>query len=386
MRIPDALIDEAIRWRHQLHAIPELGYQETLTAGKIAGLLESFGLQVHTGLAGTGVVAMLENGPGPAIGLRADMDALPIAEISDLPYQSRHPGRMHACGHDGHSAILLGAARSLCRSRQFSGTLYFIFQPAEENLAGARAMIDDGLFRRFPMQGIYGLHNWPGLPAGHVGINHGAMMASLDTFEITLTGRSCHAAMPEMGNDPLIAAAHLLLALQTITARHISPMDSAVLSVTQINGGVALNVIPDHAVLRGTFRCLQQPVRNRVKTLISDLVASLPPSFGVRGEVQFSVGYPVTRNHAVEAEQLRAIAVKTLGAERVHSDIPPSMASEDFAFMLEACPGAYFWLGADGATPSRPLHNASYDFNDALIGPGIALWHAIVETLLPQSA
>lgn len=209
-------------------------------------------------------------------------------------------------------------------------------------MAGARAMIDDGLFRRFPMLGIYGLHNWPGLPAGHVGINAGAMMASLDTFEITLTGRSCHAAMPETGDDPLIAAAHLLLALQTITARHTSPTDSAVLSVTQINGGVALNVIPDHAVLRGTFRCLQTPVRDRVKTLISDLVAALPPSFGVSAEVTFSVGYPVTRNHAAEAKKLRAIAVNTLGAERVHGNIPPSMASEDFAFMLDACPGAYF--------------------------------------------
>lgn len=382
MTIPVALIEDAINWRHRLHAAPELGYQEHHTASLVAGLLETFGLQVHAGIAGTGVVGTLSNGPGPVIGLRADMDGLPIQESGNVPWKSRHDGCMHACGHDGHMAILLGAARQLSDTRQFSGTLQFIFQPAEENLGGARAMLADGLLERFPLDAVYGLHNWPGLPSGHVALNDGAMMASLDTFEIILTGKSCHAAMPEEGADPLIAGAQLLLALQTLTARHISPLDAAVLSVTQINGGTALNIIPDRAILRGTFRCLKDCVRDRIMQLVRDMVATLPLAFGVCGQVSFATGYPVTQNHAPQAQKIRAIAAELLGADRVHGQLHPSMASEDFAFMLQACPGAYFWLGADEATPSRPLHNDSFDFNDRLIAPGIALWQAVAETLL----
>ena len=383
MSVPDTLIKEATAWRHQLHAWPELGYNEQRTADLVAQQLTALGLQVHRGLGGTGVIGSLENGPGPVIGLRADMDALPVTELGTSAWQSQQPGVMHACGHDGHTAILLAAATLLAQTRRFSGTVHFIFQPAEENLGGARRMVEEGLFTLFPMDAIYALHNWPGLPAGDLAVNSGAMMASLDAFAITLTGTSCHAAMPESGADPVVAAAELVLALQTIPARRLSPLASAVVSITQINGGEAINVIPERVQLRGTVRCLQADVRQKVRGLIEDFVNNLPQPFGVTGAIEWLPGYPVTHNHAVQAEQVRDVALSTLGADRVHWQVNPSMASEDFACMLQHCPGAYFWLGADGATPSRPLHNAFYDFNDQLIGDGIAFWQQLVEQLLP---
>lgn len=383
MAISVSLIAEATAWRRALHAHPELGYQEHQTAQLVAEQLAAAGLQVHRGLAGTGVVGTLENGPGPTIGLRADMDALPIAELSHPPHRSTRAGVMHACGHDGHTAMLLAAATHLSRTRNFSGTVHFVFQPAEENLGGARKMVEEGLFTLFPMDAIYGMHNWPGLPAGHVAVNDGAMMASLDSFEITLRGRSTHAAMPENGADPIVAAAQLILALQTIPARRLSPLASAVVSITQIHGGEAINVIPDIVVLRGTIRCLQADVRARVKQMVNEFVTTLTAPLGVEGSIEYQGDYPVTHNNAVEAGRVRDCALALLPAEQVHWNVSPSMASEDFACMLDVCPGAYFWLGADGATPSRPLHNAHYDFNDELIGPGIRLWSTLVERLLP---
>lgn len=385
MAVSPSLIAEAVGWRREFHAAPELGYQEQETSRRVAELLASFGLQVHRGLAGTGVVATLENGPGPVIGLRADMDALPITELGSVSYRSRRPGVMHACGHDGHTAMLLAAAAHLAQTRQFSGTVHFVFQPAEENLGGARKMVEEGLFERFPMDAIYALHNWPGIPLGEVALSDGAMMASLDAFEITLRGKSCHAAMPESGADPIVAAAQLIMALQTIPSRRLSPQDSAVVSITQINGGEALNVLPDTVVLRGTFRCLSNRVRARVRELIESYVATQPQVSDVQGEISWFPGYPVTKNHALQAQQVREVAVATLGAEAVRWNQAPSMASEDFACMLEACPGAYFWIGTDGETPSKPLHNASYDFNDALISPGVAMWVALVEKQLPAA-
>ncbi|WP_034944945.1 M20 aminoacylase family protein [Erwinia oleae] len=381
MAIPDLLIEEAISWRRELHAQPELGYQEVNTSQWVAEKLRGFGLQTHTGLAGTGVVATLENGPGPAIGFRADMDALPITELSSVPWRSTRPGVMHACGHDGHTAMLLAAAKHLSATRRFSGTLHFVFQPAEENLGGARKMVADGLFGRFPMSAIYGLHNWPGLPVGHLAVNSGAMMASLDAFEITLSGRSCHAAMPENGDDPVVAAAQLILALQTIPARRLSPLASAVVSVTQINGGEAINVIPEKVVLRGTVRCLQSDIREKVRGLIAEFVSASPP--GITGQLVWLTDYPVTHNNAVEARKVRDCALALLPEHQVHWQVNPSMASEDFACMLEACPGAYFWIGADGSTPSRPLHNAHYDFNDEIVAHGVAVWSTLAEQLLP---
>ena len=384
MTIPLSLVEEATGWRRALHARPELGYQEHHTSQLIAEQLEAFGLQVHRGLAGTGVVGTLENGPGPTLGLRADMDALPITELGDAHHRSQTPGIMHACGHDGHTAILLATAKHLSTTRRFSGTLHFVFQPAEENLGGARRMVEDGLFRLFPMDAIYGMHNWPGLPAGEVAVNEGAMMASLDSFEITLRGRSCHAAMPENGADPIVAAAQLIMALQTIPSRRLSPLASAVVSITQINGGEAINVIPETVVLRGTVRCLQGDVRSRVRQMVGEFVTSFTAPLGIEGSIDYQGDYPVTINHTQEAAAVRRCALTLLPAERIHWNVSPSMASEDFACMLEHCPGAYFWLGADGETPSRPLHNAHYDFNDGLIAPGIALWTALVEQQLPQ--
>lgn len=382
MAVSSSLIAEAIRWRRDFHACPELGYQEQETSRRVAELLTSFGLQVHSGLAGTGVVATLENGPGPVIGLRADMDALPITEQGDVSYKSRNPGVMHACGHDGHSAMLLATAAHLAQTRRFRGTVHFVFQPAEENLGGARKMVEEGLFERFPMDAIYALHNWPGMPLGQVAINSGAMMASLDAFEITLTGKSCHAAMPERGADPIVAAAQLIMALQTIPSRRLSPQESTVVSITQIVGGEAINVLPDKVVLRGTFRCLSNQVRERVRGLIESYVAAQPQVSDVEGDISWYPGYPVTTNDPVEAQKVRDVATALLGESAVSWNGNPSMASEDFACMLEACPGAYFWIGTDGETASKPLHNAGYDFNDELIPHGVTLWTALVEKLL----
>ncbi len=382
MAVSPSLIAEAIRWRRDFHACPELGYQEQETSRRVAELLASFGLQVHRGLAGTGVVATLENGPGPVIGLRADMDALPITELSDVGYKSRNPGVMHACGHDGHSAMLLATAAHLAQTRCFRGTVHFVFQPAEENLGGARKMVEEGLFARFPMDAIYALHNWPGMPLGQVAIGSGAMMASLDAFEITLTGKSCHAAMPERGADPIVAAAQLIMALQTIPSRRLSPQESTVVSITQISGGEAINVLPDKVVLRGTFRCLNNQVRERVRGLIESYVSAQPQVSDVEGKIAWYPGYPVTTNHPAEAQKVREVASALLGESAVIWNGNPSMASEDFACMLEACPGAYFWIGTDGETASKPLHNAGYDFNDELIPHGVALWTTLVETLL----
>lgn len=383
MTIHQSLLDDARSWRRDFHAHPELGFAEHRTAARVAELLEGFGLEVHRGLGGTGVVGVLRHGEGSSLGLRADMDALPMQEVGVVPYRSTVSGCMHACGHDGHTAILLATARHLSETRDFRGTLYFVFQPAEENLGGAQKMIEDGLFERFPMDAIYGLHNWPGLPAGQVVVNPGAMMASLDTFAITLTGKGCHAAMPERGRDPIVAAADLILQLQTIVARRISPLASAVVSVTMMNAGEAINVIPEVARLRGTVRCLDGAVRAEVERLIGEIVTQAPAAHGIRGELEYQRGYPVTQNHAAQATRVRQAAVTAFGAERVSDGVPPSMASEDFAFMLAARPGAYLWLGVDGEQPSAPLHNPAYDFNDALIEPAVRLWAELVRQELP---
>ncbi|SCZ20991.1 MULTISPECIES: M20 aminoacylase family protein [unclassified Pseudomonas] len=383
MSISKALIEDAITWRRGFHATPELGYNELQTSDRVAQLLESFGVEVHRGLGGTGVIGTLSNGQGPTIGIRADMDALPIQELGHCSHKSTHQGCMHACGHDGHTAILLATARHLSETRHFSGTVHFVFQPAEEGLAGAKKMIDDGLFKQFPMDAIYGLHNWPGAPAGHVVINPGPMMASLDTFEITLTGKGCHAAMPDKGADPIIAAAQLILALQTIPSRRLSPLDSAVISITQINAGEAINVIPETAVIKGTVRCLQSPVRDKVQALIGQFVEQLPVTFDVKGQLTYHVGYPVTENHPQAASMVRRAAVAAVGESKVQWGCNPSMASEDFSFMLQACPGAYLWMGVDGEKPSAALHNPYYDFNDQVIEPGVAVWTQLVEQSLP---
>ncbi|MCR9002709.1 M20 aminoacylase family protein [Rahnella perminowiae] len=377
--ISGQIIEQSKQWRRDFHRRPELGLNEHGTAKIISELLLSFGLDVHTGIAVTGIVATLRNGEGPAIGLRADIDALPIHELNDFTHRSQNPGLMHACGHDGHTSILLGTAKHLSENRHFRGTVHFIFQPAEENIGGGEMMVKEGLFERFPMQAVYALHNWPGLPVGEVAVSQGPMMASQDNFYITLTGKGCHAAMPERGADPVVAGAQLILSLQSLISRRLSPLEQTVISLTQLQAGEAINVIPETLHMSGTLRCLSSHTRETCWRLIEEYVNAVPLPYGVKGEVRWELGYPVTQNHAAQAEIVRDAAKNTPGIEKVHFNNAPSMAAEDFAYLLEACPGAYFWLGADGATPSDSLHSPRYDFNDDIIPLGIGVLTSLVE-------
>lgn len=384
MLINETLIGEVKQWRQQIHSQPELGFKEFKTSSFIVDKLKAFGVEVHQGLGGTGVVGILKNGSGPAIGIRADIDALPIKEQNDIDYKSTHENCMHACGHDGHTSVLLGTAKHLSQHKDFNGTIYFIFQPAEEVLGGAKAMIDDGLFDKFPMDAVYGLHNWPGLPVGEIAVNSGPMMASFDTFEITLTGKGTHAAMPHLGADPIAAGAALITNIQSIISRRISPLKSGVISVTQMNSGDTTNVIPDYAILKGTVRSFDMDVRQSMQDMVTEMVTTLPPLYGVTGEMDYHIRYPVTTNDSQAYLEIKEAATSVLGADKVNTDVEPSMASEDFSFMSQVVKGAYFWLGVDGSNPSKPLHNAAYDFNDDAIETGIKVWVSLVESQLPK--
>lgn len=384
MLINETLLGEVKQWRQQIHSQPELGFKEFKTSSFIVDKLKSFGIEVHQGLGGTGVVGVLENGSGPTIGIRADIDALPIKEQNDIEHKSTHENCMHACGHDGHTSVLLGTSKHLSQHKNFSGTIYFIFQPAEEVLGGAKAMIDDGLFDKFPMDAVYGLHNWPGLPVGQIAVNNGPMMASFDTFEITLTGKGTHAAMPHLGADPIAAGAALITNIQSIVSRRISPLKSGVISVTQMNSGDTTNVIPDYAILKGTVRSFDMDVRQFMQDMLTEMVAVLPPLYGVTGEMDYHIRYPVTTNDSEAYLEIKEAATEALGADKVNTDVEPSMASEDFSFMSQVVKGAYFWLGVDGSSPSKPLHNAAYDFNDDAIETGIKVWVSLVESQLPK--
>lgn len=382
MGIEAETVERMVAWRRDLHAHPELAFREVRTADLVARELAACGLSVKTGLGRTGVVGTLSRGDGPTIGLRADMDALPIQESTGLAHASKTPGVMHACGHDGHVAMLLGAARHLASRTDLAGTVHVIFQPAEELEGGGRAMVEDGLFRLFPCDSVYGLHNWPGLKLGTFATRVGAIMASLDTFEITVAGFGTHAAMPERGTDTMVVTAEIVLALQTIVSRRIAPTDPVVLSVTQIHGGDADNVIPERAVIRGTVRCLDEAVRRRVADLVAAIAQGTAATHGARAEVAYRFGYPATVNtgDAVGIALDAAAAVPEITMR--HGDVVPSMASEDFAYMLEACPGAYAWIGTDGAERGPPLHNPAYDFNDAALSIGAAYWAAVTTRLL----
>ena len=384
MLINETLLGEVKQWRQKIHSQPELGFKEFKTSAFIVDKLQSFGMEVHQGLGGTGVVGVLKNGSGPTIGIRADIDALPIKEQNDIEHKSTHENCMHACGHDGHTSVLLGTAKHLSQHKDFNGTIYFIFQPAEEVLGGAKAMIDDGLFDKFPMDAVYGLHNWPGLPVGEIAVNNGPMMASFDTFEITLTGKGTHAAMPHLGADPIAAGAALITNIQSIVSRRISPLKSGVISVTQMNSGDTTNVIPDYAILKGTVRSFDMDVRQSMQDMLTKMVATLPPLYGVIGEMDYHIRYPVTTNDSQAYLEIKEAATKVLGADKVNTDVEPSMASEDFSFMSQVVKGAYFWLGVDGNSPSKPLHNAAYDFNDDAIETGIKVWVSLVESQLPK--
>ncbi len=379
-------LPDLIALRRDIHAHPELAFHETRTADIVARELASYGLEVHRGLAKTGVVGVLRKGNGPrAIGLRADMDALPVEEKNEFAHCSRHAGRMHACGHDGHTTLLLGAARYLAENEDtldFDGTVYFIFQPAEESEAGADVMVKDGLFDRFPMEAVYGLHNWPGIAVGEMSVMPGPVMAGTCAFEISICGHGCHAAMPHQGVDTLLVASHLVLALQTVVSRSLHPCESAVVSVTQIHGGEALNVIPDDAVLRGTIRTFKPEIQDLVEAAIERLCAGIAATFGATIKVSYDRRYPPTVNSPAETELCRQAAGAVFGETQVRRDDIPSMAAEDFAYMLQVKPGCYVWLGNGPGTGGCSLHNPHYDFNDEILPLGISYWVKLVETVL----
>jgi len=374
------------QWRRHLHQFPETAFEETATATFIAEKLSSFGLDVHQGLGKTGVVATLSAGTGgKKIALRADMDALFIQEQNRFAHKSQHDGKMHACGHDGHSAMLMGAAHYLAVNRHFNGTVYFIFQPAEEGRAGAKQMIQDGLFEQFPADCVFGLHNFPDIPQGHFAVKPGPMMAAFDCFEINIKGQATHAAMPHLGNDAIVAAAQLITALQTIVSRTVDPSDPAVVSITQVHAGNTWNALPEAVVLRGTFRCFNSAVQKTIADKISHLVHAVCQGFDVKAEIEFNPenpGYPVTFNS--EAETAMAIKAATSVAGEADVDLQPtaSMGSEDFAFMLQEKPGCYAWIGNGPSENSCLLHNPHYDFNDEILPIGAAYWVKLVETVL----
>ena len=379
-------LDHVAELRRDIHAHPELAFNETRTAGIVARELASYGLEVHRGLAGTGVVGVLRKGVSTrSIGLRADMDALPMEEKNTFSHCSRRSGKMHACGHDGHTAILLGAARYLAEnadSLDFEGSIHFVFQPAEETEGGAEVMIRDGLFSQFPMDSIYGLHNWPGIPVGEMAIMPGPVMAGTCAFEISVCGHGCHAAMPDQGVDTLVVASQLVLALQTVVARNVHPCESAVVSVTQIHGGEALNVIPDDAVLRGTIRSFKPQVQKIVEEAVERLCSGIASAFGAQISITYDHRFPPTVNSENETELCRRAAETLVGEAKVRRNELPSMGAEDFAYMLQSRPGCYVWLGNGPGAGGCSLHNPHYDFNDAILPLGINYWVRLVETAL----
>lgn len=385
--------DEFTAIRRDLHAHPELRYDEHRTAGIVAERLEGWGLEVTRGLGGTGVVATLRAGKySRSVGLRADMDALPVPEHNQFPHRSRHPGRMHACGHDGHTTMLLAAARYLAGRRNFDGTAHFIFQPAEEGGAGARAMIEGGLFKRFPCEAVFGIHNWPGLPAGHFAVNPGAIMASSNEFRITVRGKGGHAAMPHNTRDPVFAAIQIANGLQGIITRNKKPVDTAVLSITQLQAGEASNVIPDEASLGGTVRTFNIEALDLIESRMRQLAAATAAAHDCTAETGFERNYPPTINSPAETEFAVSVMREVCGADSVITNVEPTMGAEDFAFMLLEKPGCYAFIGnGDGAHRTSGhgegpcmLHNASYDFNDELIPMGATYWVRLVERYLPR--
>jgi amidohydrolase len=383
----EALRPEIAAIRRDLHAHPETAFEEVRTAECVAAELARHGIAVSRGLAKTGVVGSLSAGSSTrAIALRADMDALHIEEANAFAHRSRHAGKMHACGHDGHTAMLLGAARYLAATRRFDGTVHFIFQPAEENEGGGRVMVEEGLFEKFPCEAVFGMHNIPGIPIGRFGVAPGPMMASFDIFEIAVTGRGTHAAMPHTGADPIVAGTALVQSLQTIVSRNVAPLDAAVVSVTQFNSGDTWNVIPNAATIRGTTRVFRAEVRDAVEAAMRRICQGIAATYGVDVALRYERRYPPTVNSRREAEIAAEVLVALVGAECVNREPQPLMAAEDFAFMLLAKPGCYVWLGNGTEEGGCMVHNPNYDFNDAAIPYGVAYWVRLVEHLLSASS
>ncbi|HUG23596.1 M20 aminoacylase family protein [Piscinibacter sp.] len=378
----DDLLPDLVALRRDLHAHPELAFEEKRTAGIVAAALRLLGLEVHEGLAGTGVVGTLRHGDSArTVGLRADMDALPIAEQSRLGHASRYAGVHHGCGHDGHTAMLLGAARQLARTRRFDGTVHFIFQPAEEGRGGARVMVEQGLFERFPCDAVYALHNWPDLPLGHAQTRPGAIMAAADRFDIVLRGHGGHAAQPHRTPDVLLAASQLVVQLNTIVSRRIDPGESAVLSVTRVAGGSSHNVLPAEATLTGTVRSFDAGAQDLIEAALRDAAAGVALAHGVEADVTYHRYYPATVNSEAEAQ----LALEAAAAAGLQASVAPRPAftSEDFAFLLRERPGAYLWLGQGG---ERALHHPCYDFNDDALPHGVRWFCAVAERALPMDA
>jgi hippurate hydrolase len=374
--------------RRDLHAHPELAFDENRTASVVVEYLKKFGIETHTGLARTGVVGVIrgkKEKSGKGVGLRADMDCLPMHETGEVPYRSRHEGRMHACGHDGHTTMLLGAARYLAETRNFDGTAYLIFQPAEESGGGGQVMVQEGLFERFPANEIYALHNWPIMPPGIIAVRPGPMMAATDEVQITVRGQGGHAAVPQLTVDPVVAAAHIITALQTIASRNVDPLDAVVVSICSMATSQigAFNVIPEAVQLIGTVRSFKPETRDLAEQKVRSIAAKIAEALGATAEVKYSRGYPATVNSAREAAFAARVGEQVFGKGKVMTEADPTMGGEDFSYMLQAVPGAYVWLGQGGGPGGCFLHNPKFDFNDEVIPLGAGYLAALVEESLP---
>lgn len=384
--IPKLLADqqEMTRIRHDIHQHPELAFDEHRTARVVAETLESYGIEVETGIAGTGVVGTIKKGRGNrSIGLRADLDALPIHEANTFDHASKIPGKMHACGHDGHTTMLLGAAKYLQQDANFEGTVHLIFQPAEENEGGGRAMIEAGLFEKYPVESVFGMHNIPGMPVGTFAVKSGPMMAAFDIFKVKVVGKGGHAAMPQFAVDPIIIGSKIVDAYQTIVSRFIDPQQPAVLSITQFHGGDAFNVIPNEVEISGCTRCFSPRVQAFFEQKMDQMAQDICRAYGAKAEFSYERRYPPTVNSQAEAEVAGQVAANIVGANRVNLNPTPAMGSEDFAFMLQEKPGSYIWIGNGDGEGSCSVHNPGYDFNDDVLPIGATYWVKLAETLLP---
>ena len=380
-----AFASDLTAWRRDIHAHPELGFEEERTSAMVAGKLKEFGCEVTTGIGKTGVVGTIRVGNNPrAVGLRADMDALPMDETNTFAHASTHKGRMHACGHDGHTTMLLGAARYLAKTRNFDGTVHFIFQPAEEGRGGAEAMVKDGLFEKFPCEVVFGMHNRPKLDVGRFQIRSGPMMAGGGLFDIHIKGKGAHGARPESGVDPVVIGGHIITALQTVISRTLAPIDSGVISITQMHAGDAYNVIPETAVLRGTVRAFRKEVMATIKEKIERIATGIAHSLGGEAKADVRIVFPPLVNNPDEAKWIGDVAASIVGEHNVNREGSYVMASEDFSYMLEKVPGAFILIGNGGGEGGCEVHNPGYDFNDDALPLGATLWSRVVETRLAK--
>ena len=386
--IPEVLesLDELTQIRRDIHAHPELGFEEERTADIVAAKLKEFGCEVHRGLATTGVVGTLQRGNSlRAIGLRADMDCLPMQELNEFPHRSTHTGKMHACGHDGHTTMLLGAAQYLSKTKNFDGTVHFIFQPGEEGYGGGRVMVQQGLFEKFPCDAVFAMHNKPGIPVGHFATRAGALLAATDRFDITVRGQGVHAAYPQGGVDPFVASAQIVTTLQSIVARNIDPIDAAVVTVAFMRGGSAYNVIPDEVEIGGTVRTFRPQTQDLVERRMREIIAGVAAACGATAKFAYHRNYPPTVNHAAEAEFACDVVAEVFGDDKVDRNVSPTLGGEDFSYMLQAVPGAMMWLGNGSGEGGCFLHNSTYDFNDEVIPLGAGYMAALAEQALPMT-